>query len=224
MRCDAVKPYYEKLRGKRKSLLAKRLFDVVVSFLLLVVLSPAFLLLAAIIKTDSPGPVFFRQERVTQYGKRFRIFKFRTMAANAENAGAQVTILHDMRVTKAGKYLRKYRLDETAQLLDILRGTMSFVGTRPEVTKYIGSYSAEMMATLLLPAGVTSEASIRFRDEERLLAGEENIDRAYIEKILPDKMKYNLQSLANFSLSRDIGIMLRTVRVLVKRDRTRRVL
>lgn len=219
MRCDAVKPYYLILCKKKASIIAKRLFDAVVSLIMLAVLSPLFLILSIAIKLDSPGPVFFRQERITQYGKRFRIFKFRTMVVNAEQIGTQVTISNDMRVTKVGKLIRKCRLDEISQLIDILRGTMSFVGTRPEVQKYVSRYTPKMLATLLLPAGVTSEASIRFKDEERLLAGVDDVDEAYVSNVLPNKMDYNLWAVANFSFLRDIKTMIWTVFAVFKRER-----
>lgn len=165
MQNGAVRPYYDSLQGKKCSLFMKAIFDRVVSLLMLIGLSPIFLLLAVMIKLDSPGEVFFRQERVTQYGKKFRIHKFRTMVKNAEALGTQVTTKSDMRVTKVGKKLRGCRLDELPQLIDILQGNMSFVGTRPEVTKYVEQYTPEMLATLLLPAGVTSDASIEYKDE-----------------------------------------------------------
>ena len=189
MQNDAVRPYYDSLQSKKCSLFLKDVFDRVVSLLMLVGLSPIFVLLAIMIKMDSQGEVFFRQQRVTQYGKKFRIHKFRTMVKNAESLGAQVTTKSDMRVTKVGKKLRGCRLDELPQLIDILQGNMSFVGTRPEVTKYVEQYTPEMMATLLLPAGVTSEASIEYKDEERLLADARNADMTYVEVVLPQKMK-----------------------------------
>ena len=199
MRNDAVKKYYSLLERKRGSLFLKRVFDIVVSSIMLILLSPVFLILAIAIKCDSPGPVFFRQVRVTQYGKKFRIFKFRTMVNDAEKLGAQVTSKDDMRITRVGRFIRRYRLDEICQLIDILRGTMSFVGTRPEVPKFVQHYTEEMMATLLLPAGVTSEASICYKDEEKLLEEATDVDRIYTEKILPDKMQYNLNAIENSS-------------------------
>lgn len=210
MQNDAVRPYYDSLQGKKCNLFMKTIFDRIVSLLMLIGLSPIFLLLAVMIKLDSPGEVFFRQERVTQYGKKFRIHKFRTMVKNAEALGTQVTTKSDMRVTKVGKKLRGCRLDELPQLIDILQGNMSFVGTRPEVTKYVEQYTPEMLATLLLPAGVTSEASIEYKDEERLLADAQNADKTYVEVVLPQKMQWNLQSIKEFSFVGDIRVMLRT--------------
>lgn len=216
MQNDAVRPYYDSLKRKKSSLLLKAVFDRVVSLFMLIALSPIFVLLAVMIKMDGSGEVFFRQERVTQYGKKFRIHKFRTMVKNAESIGAQVTTKSDMRVTKVGKKLRGCRLDELPQLIDILQGNMSFVGTRPEVTKYVEQYTPEMMATLLLPAGVTSEASIEYKDEERLLADAQNADKTYVEVVLPQKMEWNLQSLKEFSFVGDIKTMFKTVWAVVK--------
>lgn len=211
MQNDAVKKYYDILYKKKKSLAVKRAFDAIVSAFMLVLLSPVFLILAIAIKADTPGPVFFRQVRVTQYGKKFRIFKFRTMVTGAEKMGAQVTAKGDPRITRVGKIIRKYRLDELCQLIDIFRGTMSFVGTRPEVPKYVARYTDEMLATLLLPAGVTSEASIRYKDEEKLLEDAENVDEVYVREVLPEKMKYNLEAIRKFSLLRELQIMLQTI-------------
>lgn len=216
MQNDAVRPYYDSLQSKKCSLFLKAVFDRVVSLLMLIGLSPIFVLLAIMIKMDSPGEVFFRQERVTQYGKKFRIHKFRTMVKNAESLGAQVTTKSDMRVTKVGKKLRGCRLDELPQLIDILQGNMSFVGTRPEVTKYVEQYTPEMLATLLLPAGVTSEASIEYKDEERLLADAKNADKTYVEVVLPQKMAWNLRSLKEFSFVGDIKTMFKTVWAVVR--------
>ncbi len=215
MQNDAVRLYYDSLQKKKFSLFCKWLFDKTISLVMLIVLSPVFLILAILIKLDSPGEVFFRQERVTQYGRKFRIHKFRTMIKNAESYGTQVTVKSDMRVTKIGKKLRGCRLDELPQLIDILQGNMSFVGTRPEVPRYVEAYTDEMMATLLLPAGVTSEASIRFKDEENLLSGAGDINKAYIQKVLPLKMQINLQSLKKFSISNDIKIMFETVKAVI---------
>ncbi len=211
LKTKEVKPYYRILEKKRTSLAAKRIFDFTAAFFLLIVLLPVFAVLAVWIKLDSPGPVFFRQVRITQYGRRFWILKFRTMVSGAQQKGADVTVRGDARITRVGKKIRSCRLDELPQLVNILMGDMSFVGTRPEVEKYVRSYSREMMATLLLPAGVTSEASIAFRDEERLLEHAEDVDRAYVETVLPQKMKYNLSYLKRFSCFRDLKICLDTV-------------
>lgn len=211
MQNDAVRPYYDSLQKKKFSLLCKAVFDRLVSGIMLIGLSPIFLILAIMIKLDSPGEVFFRQERITKYGKKFRIHKFRTMVKDAESLGAQVTTKSDMRVTKIGQKLRGCRLDELPQLIDILQGNMSFVGTRPEVTKYVDQYTPEMMATLLLPAGVTSLASILYKDEAKLLDGVEDTDKVYMERILPAKMYYNLKQVEQFSFWYDIELMFMTV-------------
>jgi len=217
MQTEEVRPYYEKLQKKRFSLVLKRIFDFTVSSVMLVILSPALLILAILIKWDSEGPVFYRQERITQYGRKFRIYKFRTMVVNADRIGSLVTVGEDPRITKIGKRLRGCRLDELPQLINIWKGEMTFVGTRPEVEKYVKEYSPEMMATLLLPAGVTSEASIQYKDEDKLLknvSGEE-ADRVYVEKILPEKMKWNLREMKRFGFIREIGTMVRTVVAMI---------
>lgn len=211
MQTEEVKKYYDLLKKKKFSLFVKRIFDFVVSLVMLIILSPVFLILAIAIKIDSRGPVFYRQLRVTQYGKQFRIFKFRTMVNNADKIGAHVTVDGDSRITKVGKFIRKCRLDEISQLIDVLRGKMTFVGTRPEAVKYVGKYTPEMMATLLLPAGITSEASIYFKDEAELLEKAEDVDKVYVEEILPKKMKHNLKSIEKFGFWKDIGTMFKTV-------------
>ena len=218
MQTEAVKPYYEILQKKQISLIFKRLFDIVVSIIMLLILSPVFLLLAIAIKLDTEGPVFYRQVRVTQYGKEFRIFKFRTMVNNADKIGSQVTVGGDSRITRVGKVIRECRLDEIGQLLNILGGSMTFVGTRPEVPKYVEKYTPEMWATLLLPAGVTSEASIRYKDEAALLDAAEDVDATYIQDVLPGKMKYNLRSIQEYSFFKDIETMFQTVFAVVDKD------
>ena len=211
MKNEDVKKYYEILRKKRFSLKVKRFFDVTASFVLILLLSPVFLILSVWIKTDSKGPVYFKQERVTQYGRKFSIFKFRTMVINADRTGSLVTVQNDSRITVVGRKIRKYRLDEIPQLFNILAGDMSFVGTRPEVRKYVEEYSDEMKATLLLPAGVTSEASIRYKDEDELLKDAVDVDEVYIQKILPEKMRWNLRAIRRFSLPVELSTMVRTV-------------
>lgn len=210
MQTEAVRKYYDILARKRCALFFKRVFDIVASLLMLILLSPVFLILAIAIKIDSRGPVFYRQVRITQYGKTFRIHKFRTMVQNADK-GSQVTVSHDSRVTRVGKLIRKCRLDEIAQLLDVLVGTMTLVGVRPESPRYVAEYTDEMMATLLLPAGVTSLASIYYKDEAELLDAAEDTDKVYIETILPGKMHYNLRGIEQFHFWGDIRIMFMTV-------------
>ena len=210
MQTEEVRKYYDILKKKKVSLFFKRAFDLVMSVIALIVLSPVYLILAIAIKVDSPGPVFYRQERVTQYGKRFRIHKFRTMVQNADK-GSQVTVNNDSRITRVGKVIRDCRLDEIAQLIDVIQGTVTLVGVRPESPKFVDAYTNEMMATLLLPAGVTSLASIYYKDEAKLLDGVDDTDKVYIEKILPGKMYYNLKGVEQFSFLGDIKVMFMTV-------------
>ncbi len=217
MQTESVRKYYDVLSKKKGSLVFKRIFDIVCSLVLLLILSPVFLILAIAIKIDSPGPVFYRQERVTQYGKKFRIHKFRTMVQNADK-GSQVTVNNDSRITKVGSFIRDCRLDEIAQLLDTVSGKLTLVGVRPESPKYVAEYTDEMMATLLLPAGVTSLASIFYKDEALLLDGAEDTDKIYVEKILPGKMYYNLKGLEKFSFFGDIRIMFMTVFALLGKE------
>lgn len=216
MRIEAVRPYYERLKKKKVSLALKRAFDVIASSIMIIILSPLLIIISILIVTDSKGGVFYRQERVTQYGKKFRIFKFRTMVANADKIGTQVTVSNDNRITKIGSVIRKYRIDEIPQLFNILAGDMSLVGTRPESVHYVKHYTPEMMATLLLPAGVTSEASILYKDEAELLDEADDVDKVYIEKILPEKMKYNLESIKKFSFVREIKTMIKTIIAVVR--------
>ena len=210
MQCDEVKPYYDSLKTKKASLIFKRLFDIVVSFVMLVIVSPILLILSLWIVLDSKGGVFYRQERITTNGRTFYIFKFRTMVKNADKLGTLVTVNNDSRVTTAGKFLRKCRLDELPQLINVLVGDMSFVGTRPEVKKYVDAYSNEMLATLLLPAGITSKASINYKDEAELLNASDDVDKTYIEEVLPGKMYYNLKEVVEFSFFADIATMINT--------------
>lgn len=209
MQTEEVREYYDVLKKKKASLFLKRAFDIIASLILLILLSPAFLLLAIAIKLDSKGPVFYRQTRITQYNKKFRIFKFRSMVQNADR-GSQVTVDGDARITRVGKLVRKCRLDEISQLIDVLRGKMTFVGTRPEVPKFTEQYTPEMMATLLLPAGITSLASIYYKDEATLLDGADDADRVYVETVLPEKMYYNLKAIKEFSFFGDIKLMFMT--------------
>lgn len=212
-----VKYYYQILQSRKASLIMKRVMDILLSAILLIILLPLFLLVGIIIKVDSHGPVMFRQMRITQYERKFRIFKFRTMVENAEQVGTQVTTKGDMRVTRVGKFLRKYRIDEIPQLINIFLGDMTFVGTRPEVEKYVHYYTDAMKATLLLPAGVTSRTSILYKDEEKLLDEAKDADEVYVNIILPEKMKYNLALIEEFNFWEDIKTMLLTVKAVIKR-------
>ena len=216
MQTPEVRKYYDELRRKPLDLFLKRLFDIVVSITLIHLLWIPMVFIALWIKHDSKGPVFFRQIRITTGGKEFKIFKFRTMVVDAEKLGTQVTAYQDPRITKSGRFLRKFRLDELPQLFNVLTGDMSFVGTRPEVPRYVEAYTPEMWATLLMPAGITSEASIQYKDEDRLLEGAKDPDKVYVEQILPEKMKYNLNYIRKFHFINDLAIMIKTVLAVVK--------
>lgn len=218
MKCDEVRKYYDSLSKKRISLFIKRCFDIVVGFVVFIILAIPMLVIAVMIKTDSPGPILYRQERVTSYGKKFKIHKFRTMVNNADRIGSTVTISGDVRITKVGVKLRQHRLDEIPQVFDILSGNMSFVGTRPEATKYVERYTKEMNATLLMPAGITSEASIRYKDEALLLDKASNVDEVYVDEILPQKMIFNLNSIKTFTFWNDIKTMFRTVFAIMGKE------
>ena len=215
MKKDAVRPYYNLLVKRKNAIVRKRIMDVFLSFVLTVLLSPVMLAIALAIKAEDGGPVFYRQERITTYGRKFRIFKFRKMVADADKRGPLITGKSDDRITKMGHKLRKCRLDELPQLLNILAGEMSFVGTRPEVERYVDCYTDEMMATLLLPAGVTSMASMAYKDEDTVMAHYlekgETVDDVYVRRILPKKMRYNLEYLKSVGIMEDLKIMVKTV-------------
>lgn len=215
MRVDEVKPYYLILEKKKNSLVFKRVFDIIMSVILIVLFSPIMLLISLFIKFDSQGPIIYKQVRITQYGRRFKVYKFRTMVNDADKIGAHVTTQNDSRITRVGKRIRDSRLDEFPQLFNVLKGDMSFVGTRPEAVKYFEHYTDEMKATLLLPAGITSMASIMFKDEAAILSNETDVDRTYIEKVLPQKMEYNLKSIEEFSLWKDLKTVVMTLGVVV---------
>ena len=211
LQIEEVRPYWEILRKKNFSLFWKRVFDILVSGICLIILLPFFLILSLAIIIDSRGGVFYRQERVTQYGKRFRIFKFRSMVSDADKKGTLVTVNNDVRITKVGKFIRKFKIDEMSQLIDIFRGTMTFIGTRPEVPKYVEQYKPEYLATLLLPAGVSSMASIMFKDENEMISKCANTEETYINEILPIKMKWNLSELKKYGFWRDIKLCFMTI-------------
>ena len=216
-RNDEVKRYYDILDKKRKSLVIKRISDIVLALIMIVFLAFPMLVIALLVKFSSKGPVFYRQERVTTYGKKFMILKFRTMKVGADKEGL-LTTENDDRITKVGHLLRKIRFDELPQIFHVLSGKMSIVGTRPEVTKYVDRYTPVMYATLLMPAGVTSFASIKYKDEDRII-GEvtdpSQIDDIYINEILPQKMRYNLKYIERFGFKRDIYLMFKTVKQVI---------
>ena len=211
IKTEVVRPYYDALSKRKAGLFFKRVLDIIAAIDLIILLGIPMLIIAIMIKCDSKGPVFFRQERVTSYGVKFRIHKFRTMVNNADKIGTSVTVDNDNRITKIGSKLRNHRLDEFPQLFDVLSGDMSFVGTRPEVVKYVDRYSDEMRATLLMPAGITSIASIEYKDEAELLEKAEDADEVYVNEILPAKMEYNLKSVKEFGFFKDIGVLFKTV-------------
>lgn len=211
LQCDEVKHYYNILKTKTSSLVLKRIFDIFVAIFLIILLALPMLVIAVLIKCTSKGPVIYKQVRVTTFGKKFKIFKFRSMRTDADAKGELLTVGEDNRITKVGKFIRKFRLDELPQIFHVLSGKMSIVGTRPEVPKFTDKYTNDMLATLLLPAGVTSLASIKFKDEAELLAEAEDVDKAYVERILPEKMKYNLEYIEKFSFSGDIKLIFKTV-------------
>lgn len=191
------------------------MFDFTCALAGLIVLFPIFIAIALWIKFDSPGPVFFRQTRVGQFGKEFQIYKFRTMVVNAEALGKQLTIGHDPRISRAGKFLRKYKLDELPQLINVLKGEMSLVGSRPEVPRYVALYTPEQRQVLLMPPGITDLASIRFRHENELLAQVENPEEFYIQEVMPQKLALNLEYIKTFNLQLDFRIIFQTLWCLV---------
>ena len=221
MQTPEVKRYYNILNGKRTELVIKRVADIALSGLLLVLLSPVFAVTALAIKLDSKGPVFYRQVRVTQYAEHFSIFKFRSMVTDADK-GIQLTVNNDSRITRTGSFIRKLKIDELSQLIDVFRGKMTFVGTRPEVPKYVEKYTDEMMATLLLPAGITSLASVYYKDENQLLDESDDPERTYFEKVLPDKMYYNLLAIEEFSLFEELKVMVMTALAVLGKDFTKK--
>ena len=211
LQTEEIRPYYNALKKKKISRFLMRCFDIVMSFFPLLLLSVFFIIIAIIIKLTSKGPVFYRQVRITRYGKEFRIFKFRTMVQDADKKGSLVTTKNDLRITKIGGFLRKTKIDELPQLINVLFGQMTFVGTRPEVPRYVEKYKAEYYATLLMPAGITSSASIEYRDEASLIENAKDVDDVYINQILPDKMKYNLEDIKKYNFFSDFILIFKTV-------------
>lgn len=219
LKTDAVRPYYEHLRKKRFSIALIKICDFLLAALLLLALSPLLLAVACVIKCAEPhDKILFLQKRVTQYGREFLICKFRTMkTAKKGTNGTELTVQNDHRVTKAGVFLRKFRLDELPQLFNILKGDMAFIGARPEVPRYTASYSAEMCATLLLPAGVSSTASIAFKDEALLLQSAGDAEETYTKKILPAKMRYNLEDIMGYGVLHNIKIIAKTIAAVLEK-------
>ncbi len=217
MKNEIVAKYHKMLMRKKYILFFKRVFDLIFSLIMAIILFPVLITTCIIIKCDSPGKVIFKQKRIAQCGKVFDIFKFRTMVEDAEKIGTQVTTGDDPRITRCGKWLRKYRIDELPQIFNIIRGELSFVGPRPEVQKYVLQYTDEMLATLLIPAGVTSLASIIYKDESKMLENANNPDEVYVKEVLPQKMKYNIEYIEKISIAYDIKIILKTICAVLKK-------
>lgn len=218
MKTKEVRPYWEILNKKRGQLVLKRVFDFLVAVIMLIVLAIPLVVISIWIKLDSNGPILYRQERITAYGEHFKIHKFRTMVSNADKIGTAVTVQNDTRITEVGSKLRRLRLDELPQIFDVINGHMSFVGTRPEAVKYVERYLPEYNATLLMPAGITSEASIRYKDEDKMLNDALDVDEVYISQILPEKMKWNLMSIRHFRFTNEILTMFRTAFAILGKD------
>lgn len=194
----------------------KRLFDILASGFGLICLSPLFAVLAVWIKCDSPGPVFYRQVRVGRGNKDFRIFKFRSMRVGSDKKGLITVGGHDPRVTRSGYYIRKYKLDEFPQLINVFIGDMSLVGPRPEVRKYVDMYTPEQLRVLDVRPGITSLASLRYRNENELLAQAEDPDRCYVEKVMPDKLAIDLEYVRKANLLTDIKLIFATIASIIK--------
>ena len=208
--------YKEELNSKKFVLFIKRLFDVCASFFGLLFLFIPLVVVSVLIKCTSKGPIFFRQVRVGRNGKEFRIYKFRTMVVDAEKKGLQITTKDDNRITKIGSFLRKTKLDEFPQLINVLIGEMSFVGPRPEVPKYVALYSDVQKNVLLVRPGITELASIKYRDENEMLKSSENPEDTYIKEIMPKKIEYNLEYIKNISPFYDLKLIFMTFGVLFK--------
>ena len=203
------------LQQKRLQLILKRVFDIVVSFIGLVILSPLFIILAIVIVSDSKGPVFFKQTRVGRNGVLFKIYKFRTMIEDAEAKGMQLTVGDDSRITNVGAFLRKTKIDELHQLINVLKGEMSFVGPRPEVPKYVELYTEDQRQVLMVRPGITDLASIEYRNESALLATTDNPEKVYLEEIIPGKLELNRKYIVNMSLAIDMRIIMRTISAIL---------
>lgn len=201
----------ELLKRKKVQLIFKRIFDIVFSLIGLIILIPVFLIISIIIKLDSKGPVFFKQVRIGRNGGEFRIYKFRTMVTDAEKKGMQITTERDKRITRVGYILRKYKLDELPQLINVLIGDMSFVGPRPEVPKYVELYNDSQKAVLKLKPGITDIASIEYRNESKLLGESDNPEKIYIEEIMPAKLRLNMEYIRNISVFYDVKLIIKTI-------------
>lgn len=204
------------LEKKRIQLIIKRIFDFTVSSIGIIIISPILLVISILIKLDSKGPILFKQIRVGKNGKPFKIFKFRTMVVDAEKKGMQITVGRDSRITKSGHVLRKTKLDELPQLFNVLTGEMSFVGPRPEVPRYVEMYDENQKSILKVRPGITDLASIKYRNENDLLAKSLDPEATYINEIMPKKIELNIEYLKNMSVLYDIKLIIRTVLVVIK--------
>ena len=201
------------MQVKKSTLIVKRIFDIVMAIFGLLVLSPIFLVISLAIKIDSNGPVFFKQIRVGLNGKEFKIFKFRTMVTDAEKKGMQITVGKDSRITKVGAFIRKCKIDEIPQLINVLVGEMSFVGPRPEVPKYVAMYSESDREILKVRPGITDLASIEYRDENEVLGKSKNPEKTYIEEVMPAKIVLNREYISKCSIMYDVLLILRTIKI-----------
>ncbi|CEK31569.1 sugar transferase [[Clostridium] sordellii] len=206
----------KELEKRKLSLIIKRIFDIAVSSIGLIVLLPILIVIAILIKLDSKGPVFFKQKRVGKNKKIFEIYKFRTMVTDAEKLGKQITVGEDNRITKVGRFIRKYKLDEFPQLINVLKGEMSLVGPRPEVPKYVELYDIYQEQILLVQPGITDYASIKFKNESELLGCSNNPEKSYVEDIMPQKINLNMKYIKNISLFEDIKLVLSTILEILK--------
>ena len=204
------------LDKKKLSLFIKRVFDIVASLGGLIILSPMLIIVAICIKLDSKGPVFFKQKRVGKNKKIFEIYKFRTMVTDAEKLGKQITVGNDSRITRVGKFIRKCKLDELPQLINVVKGEMSLVGPRPEVPRYVELYDEYEEQILLVQPGITDYASIEFRNENEILGRSINPEETYIEEIMPTKIDLNMKYIRNISLVEDIKLILNTILAILK--------
>lgn len=204
------------LKKKKLSLVIKRIFDIVASLCGLIILSPILIIVAICIKLDSKGPVFFKQKRVGKNKNIFEIYKFRTMVTDAEKLGKQITVGNDSRITRVGKFIRKCKLDEFPQLINVVKGEMSLVGPRPEVPRYVELYDEYEEQILLVQPGITDYASIEFRNENEILGNSSNPEETYIEEIMPTKIELNMKYIRNISLVEDIKLILNTILAILK--------
>lgn len=200
---DRVNSFYGKY--------GKRVFDLLISIPSIIILLPVFIIIAALIKLESSGPIVFSQERIGRYGRPFRIYKFRTMVKNAPEIGTSITSANDPRITKVGKFLRKFKIDEILQIINVIKGDMSIIGPRPEIKKYIDMFKEDYKEILRIRPGMTDYASITFRNEEEFLSKFSNIEEGYIKEVLPQKIELYKRYLKDMSLITDVKIFFKTI-------------